>query len=279
MANDFSSRKDNSQLPSMAEVHKIRTIEATRPHSPDTEGKHFTDFATIIALLKSYSLPTDYFDKVIKTHAVDAKDVEGFAEVLTQLVALILQEKSSEKRKLLSDVYEYLAEADVPAQADIAIVLGGRSLERPRKAAELFKAGFVPRIICCGSRPVYVDPTGSSEAQRFADVLVDEGVPQSAILLESNSRTTPDNIRSVLNLLDAKKLPYSKILLVTSPYAMRRAWACLKKYLPQSYVVMRVPSKPEPHLSSEQWFKTEKSIRIFLNEYVKMAIAESFQDA
>jgi uncharacterized SAM-binding protein YcdF (DUF218 family) len=279
MANDFSLRKDNSELPSMAEVHKIRTIEAVRTHSSDTEGKHFTDFATIIALLKSYSLPTDYFEKVIKTHAVDSKDVEDFTEVLTQLVAMILQEKDPKRIKLLGAVYAYLTQADAPMHADIAIVLGGRSLERPRKAAELFKAGLVPRIICCGSRPVYVDPTGSTEAQRFADVLVDEGVPKGAILLESNSRTTPDNIRSVLNLLDAKKLPYSKILLVTSPYAMRRAWACLKKYLPQSHVVMRAPSKPEPHLSSGQWFKTEKSLRIFLNEYVKMAIAESFQDA
>jgi uncharacterized SAM-binding protein YcdF (DUF218 family) len=278
MANDFSARKDNSQLPSMAEVHKIRTIEAKRPHASDVEGIYFAQFDAIIALLKAYGFSTAYFDKAVSTHAVTPDDLKEFESVLGELAKKIASENEGEKRALLDAAYDYLAEEDQPEKADIAIVLGGKSEERPRKAAELYKRGLFPKIVCAGSRPVYVDASGPSEAEIFRDILIKEGVPESAILMEKNSRTVPDNIRSVLNQLDEKKLSYARTILITSPYCMRRAWACLKKYVSKQHVVMRVACKTEG-ISRETWFGTEKSARILLNEYVKMAIACSFGDA
>ena len=68
-------------------------------------------------------------------------------------------------------------------QADALVVLGGGSLERAERAAELFKAGETPRIIC----------SGLGDAEVNAAFLTNSDVPTAAILLEPKSHTTRES--------------------------------------------------------------------------------------
>jgi uncharacterized SAM-binding protein YcdF (DUF218 family) len=107
-----------------------------------------------------------------------------------------------------------------PAQADVLVVLGGGSAERPERAAALFKEHAAPRIIVSGR--------GDCEINRH--LLMEDGVPANAIELEPRSRTTRENAQFTVELLRKQKT--GCVILVTSWYHSRRALACFRHYAP-----------------------------------------------
>src|ERR1700722_16580554 len=70
-----------------------------------------------------------------------------------------------------------------PVKADVIVVLGGGSHERPERAAEIFKEHAAPRIIVSGF--------GVDEISRR--ILIEAGIPANAIQAEPKSRTTKEN--------------------------------------------------------------------------------------
>ena len=108
-----------------------------------------------------------------------------------------------------------------PVKADVIVVLGGGSHERPERAAELFKEHAAPRIIVSGH--------GDGEINRH--LLIAAGVPAEAIQLENQSRTTRENAQFTVKLLREQK--QKRVILVTSWYHSRRAVACFRHYAPE----------------------------------------------
>jgi len=107
-----------------------------------------------------------------------------------------------------------------PVNADVIVVLGGGSTERPQRAAELFKAGEAPVVICSG--------LGDCESNRR--VLVQGGVPRPVIQLECDSRNTSENARLSIPLL--RQLGARRVIIVTTWYHSRRALNCFEHYAP-----------------------------------------------
>jgi uncharacterized SAM-binding protein YcdF (DUF218 family) len=105
-------------------------------------------------------------------------------------------------------------------KADVIVVLGGSGPERSEHAAELFKAAEAPLIVCTGS-----GDAGDNEA-----CLTNSGVPASAILLESKSRTTRENAQFTIAMLRAHGV--KSAIIVTSWFHSRRALACFEHYAP-----------------------------------------------
>jgi uncharacterized SAM-binding protein YcdF (DUF218 family) len=135
--------------------------------------------------------------------------------------------------------------------ADAIVVLGGgvASAEYPRiypdlnsaadrvwHAARLYKAGKAKWVILSGG--IGLRPTGETdpEANAMAVFLGDLGVPDSAVLLESESLNTLGNAKLTKRLLDEHGL--KKILLVTSALHMRRAQAI--------FLSLKIDSIPAP---------------------------------
>ena len=104
--------------------------------------------------------------------------------------------------------------------ADVIIVLGGGSHERPLRAAELFKQHAAPRIIL----------TGVGDDQINRRLLLAAGVPASAIQVEGKSTTTQENAEFTLKLLRAENL--HSAILVTSWYHSRRSLKTFEHYAP-----------------------------------------------
>ena len=107
-----------------------------------------------------------------------------------------------------------------PVKADVMVVLGGGLRERPERAAELFKAGEAPLIICAGD--------GDAEANRTC--LTNAGVSVTNIWLEPKSRTTRENAKFTIAMLRAQHL--KSAIIVTSWYHSRRALVCFEHYAP-----------------------------------------------
>jgi uncharacterized SAM-binding protein YcdF (DUF218 family) len=106
-------------------------------------------------------------------------------------------------------------------KADVIVVLGGGSHERPGRAAELFKEHAAPRIIISGR--------GDCEINRR--LLLAAGVPADAIEMETQSRTTRENAQFTTKLLREEKVTH--VIIVTSWYHSRRALACFRHYAPE----------------------------------------------
>jgi uncharacterized SAM-binding protein YcdF (DUF218 family) len=109
---------------------------------------------------------------------------------------------------------------DGNVKADVIVLLGGGSGERPTRAAELFRSNAAPRILVSGA--------GDTDGNRL--LLMHRGVPASAISLEPNSRTTKENALLSIPLLRANGA--KRVILVTTWYHSRRALKCFRHYAP-----------------------------------------------
>jgi uncharacterized SAM-binding protein YcdF (DUF218 family) len=116
-----------------------------------------------------------------------------------------------------------------PDKADAALVLGaavyGDSAspvfrERIRHAVSLYQAGHVRTLVMTGGLGAGDRLTEGDVAARWAR---EKGVPASAILVESRSRNTRENVEYSVPLLRAGKL--DRVLIVSDPLHMRRAIA------------------------------------------------------
>ena len=102
---------------------------------------------------------------------------------------------------------------------------GSSYQERVKQAVALYHAGAAPRIVF-SSGFIWAFP----EAEVMKALAVAQGVPASAIILEQRAASTRENVEIVRNILDAHDA--SMVLLVSSPYHMRRAVLAWRKLAP-----------------------------------------------
>ena len=117
---------------------------------------------------------------------------------------------------------------DRAARSDVIIVLGsglnrnqtpGPSLRnRSEHAAALWREGYAPAIICAGG---YARWATRSEADGCAEVLRENGVPDSAILLEERSRSTEENAAYAQEIM--RQHGWQSALIVSDGYHLLRA--------------------------------------------------------
>ena len=141
-----------------------------------------------------------------------------------------------------------------PVTADVIVLLGGGSHERPVRAVELFKAGAAPRIIISG-----LGDDGFN--RRF---LLRAGIPSSAIQVEGKSETTCENARFTIPLMRTQNL--HSAILVTSWYHSRRALRCFEHYGPG----LKFYSRPSYFASTRAEWKQKKITRRIYLEYLKL---------
>ena len=117
---------------------------------------------------------------------------------------------------------------DRTENADVIIVLGagirrdGRAgwalTRRAEMGAELWQQGIAPKILCTGAQ---ADGYPRSEAAACRELLLRNGVPESAIMMEENSRSTEENAIYSTQILDANN--WDHVVLVSDSYHMLRA--------------------------------------------------------
>jgi uncharacterized SAM-binding protein YcdF (DUF218 family) len=138
--------------------------------------------------------------------------------------------------------------------AEVIVVLGGGSHERPLRAAKLFKQRAAPRILISGA--------GDDEINR--QILISSGIPASAIEIEGKSTTTHENAEFTIKLLRAEKI--HSAVLVTSWYHSRRALKTFEHYAPD----IRFYSRPSYFaFARDDWKKSGINKRMRL-EFLKL---------
>ncbi len=126
-------------------------------------------------------------------------------------------------------------------KSDCILVLGSHDLRPAERAAALYLEGYAPFILFSGGLGNFTREWKEPEAERFAEVAMKMGVPQSAILLECNSTNTGENILFSKQLLKEKNLTVHNLILVQKPYMERRSYATIRKQWPEVEVQVTSP--------------------------------------
>lgn len=152
--------------------------------------------------------------------------------------------------------------------ADIALLLGTTpeiARERALAAAQLYREGRVKYILTSGAVEWEGGKT-SSESVYMAHILKDSGVPDEAVIIENEARTTKENMIYAALQINRKTKFYGdkKIIMVTSHYHMKRSIALAKVFMPRFVRVFGYPSYPKE--DKVEWLKNENNIKLLNTE-------------
>ena len=137
----------------------------------------------------------------------------------------------------LQVLWEYLLVARPPVPSDVIFVFGSQDLAMPDRAAELYRGGHAPVVLATGgfgrmTRGVFDRP----EALVFRDRLLAAGVPETAIVTETEAGNTLENVRLGLAALRRAGRPARSALLVAKGFVTRRAVATFAAQAPDVQV-------------------------------------------
>ena len=86
----------------------------------------------------------------------------------------------------------------------------------------MFQAGLAPRILFSGGRGNFTETWDQPEAVTFSLRAAELGVPSEAMLLETTSSNTGQNVRNSHRLLEEQNFLPSSVILVQKPFMERR---------------------------------------------------------
>lgn len=157
---------------------------------------------------------------------------------------------------------------DGPAYSDAIIMLSDDNYngDRAARAAELFKAGWAPRVVASGR---FLRPYASIAELEEHD-LKSDGVPQDAIIrFEHHAANTKEEAEALRQLILQRG--WKRILLVTSNYHTRRARYICARTFPAG-TVLRVVSARDSEYDPDHWWETRQGIVIFTHELAGMLV-------
>jgi len=175
--------------------------------------------------------------------------------------------------------YHHLHHALQPA--DCILVLGSHDTRVAARGADLFLAGMAPLLVFSGGLGrLTAGQWTHPEAEVFAQIARQMGVPKNKILIENRSTNTGENIRFTYEKLQDNNLAVRSMILVQKPYMERRAYATFKQQWPGDPVQLMVTSPQIPfqdYPSSE--IEPEQLISIMLGDLlrIKSYPAQGFQ--
>jgi uncharacterized SAM-binding protein YcdF (DUF218 family) len=157
-------------------------------------------------------------------------------------------------------------------KVDAIFTLGSSDTRIAHYAADLFLKGYGPYIIFSGglgslTTGIFQKP----EAEIFADIAIQKGIPKDKILIENKSTNTGDNIHLTKELLKQKGLEFNSFLVVQKPYMERRTYATFKKIWPEKEFTVTSPPISFEDYPTEDLPK-EKVINIMVGDLQRIKI-------
>lgn len=158
---------------------------------------------------------------------------------------------------------------EMPQKADAIVVFGGgvgekgspgkSTIERARLSAELYKDKFSRRIVYSSG---YIYKYNDAENMKL--IAVSMGVPQEDIILEKEANSTYQNVKNTAQI--ARRNGFSTIILISSPYNMRRASLVFNR-MAKDICVIYVPV-PEPEFYHREMPIRGEQIGAIIHEYL-----------
>ncbi len=128
------------------------------------------------------------------------------------------------------------------SKSECILALGSHDLRVADRAAEIYLEGWAPLIIMSGGLGNFTKEMWDvPEADHFARIAIQRGVPAEKILIENLSTNTGENILFTQQLLQRKGLNPTSFIVVQKPYMERRSYATFKKHWPEKKLLVTSP--------------------------------------
>ncbi len=155
---------------------------------------------------------------------------------------MIREEMDDRIRPLVERVWAYHHLNHQVSHADAILVLCSHDTIVANRGAELSLEGWAPLLIFSGglgsiTSRLWQEP----EADQFARIAIELGVPVEQILVENESTNTGENIVFTRRLLAARRLDPQTFIVVQKPYMERRSYATFRKLWPEKDVLVTSP--------------------------------------
>ncbi len=179
--------------------------------------------------------------------------------------------------KWMKDIADFIFLADEPAPADIIFVPGNGHALPSELAARLYHQGYAPRILPSGryaiGTPGFAGQKSGSrlyagefetEWAFMRHILMENGVPEHAILREDEATYTYQNAIYSRKRTDAEKIVVSHAIICCMPVHARRSRMYYETLYPDAELL--VCPAPGAALTKENWLHSAESIDAVLGE-------------
>ena len=181
--------------------------------------------------------------------------------------------------KFLRDITEFIFLEDLPEKADLIIVPGNTWPHPARRAAALYHEGMAPYIVVSGrySKGQQTFAGAACEGDRYkgaymteadflTDVLIREGVPETAVLQERKAEFTLENARYIRRLLEEKKMTVKKALICCQAFHARRCRMYFEYVFQDTDVEFLMCPAVTQGISRCSWMESQKGLDTVLGE-------------
>jgi hypothetical protein len=169
-----------------------------------------------------------------------------------------MQEKILQNAKVL---YDFHNQNRTTISTDFMLVMGSHDLRVANHAANLFLQGKAPFLVCSGGYgKITKSLWNNTEADTYAQICIENGVPKDKILIENKSTNSGENFIFTKKLLESHNIKVSTGIIVCKNYLSRRALATAKKQWPEIEWFIETPN-----LSFEEYIKNESNIDRMIN--------------
>ena len=153
--------------------------------------------------------------------------------------------------KLIQILWDYMRMNQKIKHSDCIIGLGTMDTNVANIASELYLNGYANKVIFSGGLgKITYKLWNETEAEKFAKIAIEKGVPSKDIYLEKESTNTVDNFRFSKRLIENEKLDIKSCIVVCKPYDEKRAYAAFKKIMPEYDVLIH-----SENISCEEYYK------------------------
>jgi uncharacterized SAM-binding protein YcdF (DUF218 family) len=154
--------------------------------------------------------------------------------------------------------------------ADAILVLCSHDTAVAECGADLWLAGWAPLLIMSGgqgaiTRRLWQEP----EADLFARIAIERGVPSDRILIENASTNTGENVRFTRRLLADRGLHPASLIVVQKPYMERRSYATFRKRWPEMPVVVT-----SPRVSFDDYLRTYSNAALSSDDVISIMVGD-----
>ena len=133
----------------------------------------------------------------------------------------------------LSIIWDYLRYPSELKKADCIVGFGNYNCDIALRAAELLREGYADKILFSGGLGRNTLGLQSmTEADRFAQAAIGDGISPEKILIENCSANTAENIAFARRLLEENGIFAGSLIIVHQPFMERRIKAAFDVYWP-----------------------------------------------
>ncbi|MGN1297849.1 MAG: YdcF family protein [Clostridia bacterium] len=166
--------------------------------------------------------------------------------------------------KLIQILWDYMKMHHKLEHSDCIIGLGTMDINVANIASELYLNGYANKLIFSGGLgKITYKLWNETEAEKFARIAIDKGVPRQNIYLEKESTNTGDNFRFSKSLIENEKLNIKSCIVVCKPYDEKRTYAAFKKIMPEYEVIIY-----SENISCQEYYKRNG------NEWINVLVGD-----